>query len=210
MSATVMALTAQYQADFAAFANGNIAVVAGLAGAAAVMAVVRSVGADWAAARLLRANRADIAALAARHGDTDRVAFASRMLDRLAMVVPRLAISAPGADTAATRALADVRVGWNIMALQRQLHRLPEPARRSIAVMLEGIAAQYGHPARRPGRQALLRQIDRAIAAAAAAPAEHTGGLLRSVSGLRQALFPLAPPYQPRTAPEPPDLRAAA
>lgn len=211
MSATVLALSSSYQADFASYANSGLAIVVGLGGAAVVMGIVRSVGADVAAGRLIRANRADIAAAASRRGAADPVAFAALMLDRLAMVVPRLAASARGADTLAARALADVRVGWNVVKLQRELRGLPREAHLAVTTMLDGVAEHYRHrhtPA--AVRRVLLATIDHALAAVTSTPTAETRTMLLGISGIRQALFPLAPPYAPLPSPAPPAVREAA
>ena len=55
------------------------------------------------------------------------------MLDRPSLVVPRLAVSAEGADGATTSALADIRVGVNIIGLQRDAMQLPEQLRRAVS-----------------------------------------------------------------------------
>ena len=210
MSATVLALSSSYQADFAAYANSGLAIVVGLASAAVTMSIVRSVGAHWAAERLLRANRADIAAAAARRGATDRFAFAALMLDRLAMVVPRLAMSRHGTDFAAARALADVRVGWNVVNLQRELGALPRAAQTAVIALLDGVAEYYRRPRPGPARRVLLATIDHALAAVTAEPVAQPRTMLRGISGIRQALFPAAPPYDPMPAPPPPAVRQAA
>src|SRR5262249_5483362 len=56
VSAVLLALQGSYSADFAAFANGGIGYIVGLALAAITIRLIRSVGAEWAANRLLRAN----------------------------------------------------------------------------------------------------------------------------------------------------------
>ena len=91
VSATLLALQSSYSGDFAGYVNGGIAVVIGLGATAIIVRIVRSVSAEWTASRLLQRNRADIARAALRWDQASRIAFASLMVDRLSLVVPRVA-----------------------------------------------------------------------------------------------------------------------
>jgi hypothetical protein len=122
------------------------------------------------------------------------------MLDRLSLVVPRLAVSADGVDGAATPALADIRVGVNIIGLQRASAHLPEQLRRVIRTMLDGIAAHYRRRSLNQADAALLGTIDRAIAIAVQDPATMSRELLLQLGGIRRGLFPTAPPYSSETS----------
>jgi uncharacterized membrane protein YccC len=206
MSATLMTITASYAADFAAYVNGALAAIAGLAAAAIVLRLVRSVGAAFAARRLLRANRAEIAACASHAGARDRLGFASLMLDRLTEIVPRMAASAEGADGAARAALADIRVGINVVDLQRVTAALPGAG---LDAVLAGIAAHFRTPLGRPPDPILLADIDRAIGLSAAPDAPQGGAILLALVGIRRALFRDAPPFAPHPTPLP-ALRQAA
>ncbi len=55
LTATLLALQNGYAADFVSYADGGIAAMLGVAGAAVMTSLVRSVGAEWSARRLLRA-----------------------------------------------------------------------------------------------------------------------------------------------------------
>jgi Fusaric acid resistance protein family len=122
------------------------------------------------------------------------------MLDRLSLVVPRLAVSAEGADGAATSALADLRVGVNIIGLQHEAVDLTEQFRRAARTMLDAIAAHYRQRGLEQADAALLEVIDRAIATAALDPATMTRDLLLQLGGIRRGLFPNARPYTRETA----------
>ena len=208
IAATQLALSSSYSADFAAFTNGGIAAIVGLALAAIAIRLIRSVGAEWAAERLLRRNRRDIADAALSHGIASRTVFVALILDRLSLVVPRLAASAENADAAVVSALADLRVGLAIVELRRHRASLPPPAHASIDTMLKGLAAHYRQRISTPPAPELLDMIDRAIAAVTATSVAALPDLLRALAGLRRALFPEAPPYVPNPA-EPPSQQAA-
>lgn len=151
----------------------------------------------------MRRNRIEIANIAANRGPANLMVFAALMLDRLGLVVPRLAVSAEGADSAATSALADIRVGTNIIGLQQEAMDLPEQLRRAIRGMLDAIATHYRRRSLDQADAALLGVIDRAIAAVVQDPATMTRGLLLRLGGIRRGLFPNAPPYTRETAREP-------
>ena len=206
-----LALEGSYSADFADFANGGIASVVGISFAAVTIRLIRSVGAEWAAGRLLRANRRDIAEAAIQHGASSRNAFMLLVLDRLGLVVTRLAASAEKADAVVLSALADLRVGINIVELRRHRAPLPTAARAAVDTMLAGISAQYRQQVGQSANPRLLALIDAAIAAVTStASAEALPDLMRALVGLRRALFPQGPPYEPKPAEPAPPARQAA
>jgi uncharacterized membrane protein YccC len=202
VAATQLALSSSYNADFTSYANSAAAAIIGLGATAIIIRIVRSVSADWTAWRLLRRNRIDIANIAATRSSADLTTFVALMLDRLTLVVPRLAVSAAGADGAAVSALADLRAGVNILNLQRDVTTLPEQPRRAVRTMLEAIARHYRRRSLEESDPALLGMIDRAIAAVTEDPATPQRELLLRLGGIRRGLFPNAPPYAPETVRE--------
>jgi len=191
IAATQLALSSSYNADFTTYVNGSIAAIVGLAATAIIIRIFRSVSAEWTAWRLLRRNRVEVANIAASRSSTTLDVFATLMLDRLSLVVPRLALGAE----AATAALADVRVGVNIIELQHATAHLPEQLRRAVRTMLDAIATHYRRRNLDQADAALLRAIDRVIATAVQDPAMMSRELLLQLGGIRRGLFPNAPPY---------------
>ena len=202
IAATQLALSSGYSAEFAAYANGTAASIIGLGATAIIIGIVRSVSAEWTAGRLLRRNRVDIANIATNRSPARLTAFVALMLDRLSLVVPRLAVSAEGADGAAVSALADLRVGVNIINLQRDAAPLPERPRRAVRTMLDAIASHYRRRSLDGADAALLGMIDRTIAAVTQDPTTATRELLLRLGGIRRGLFPNAPPYASAAAPD--------
>ncbi len=200
IAATQLALSSSYSADFAAYASGSIAAILGLATAAVVTRIVRSVGADWTARRLLRANHIAIARAAEMHQPMGRLVFAGRLLDRLSLIVPRLASAARGADDAAFATLTDLRVGINVVDMQRDAAELAGEVRTALDQVLEAVANHYRHRAPEPPLPSLLEAIDRAILAVTGVPAALARPLLKQLAGMRLILFPAAPPYLPSGA----------
>lgn len=195
IAATQLALSSSYSADFASYANGSAAAIIGLGATAIIIGIFRSVSAEWTAWRLLRRNRIEVANIAANRSQANLDVFAALMLDRLSLVVPRLALGTNGTDDGATSALADIRVGVNLIGLQRDTARLPDQLRRAIRTMLDAIASHYNRRTLDQADPVLLGTIDGAIATAVQDPATVTRDLLLQLGGIRRGLFPNAPPY---------------
>jgi uncharacterized membrane protein YccC len=194
IAATQLALSGNYNADFAAYANSSAAAIVWLGATAIIIGVFRSVSAEWTARRLLRRNRIEIAKIAANNSPANLDVLAALMLDRLSLVIPRLALGAEGSDDGATSALADIRVGVNIIGLQRDAAHLPEQLRRAVHRMLDAIATHYRRRNLDQADAALLGTIDRTIASAVQDPATMSKELLLQLGGIRCGLFPRASP----------------
>ena len=198
---TLLAIQGTFSADFASFLEGGIAYVLAFAVCAAVTAVVRSVGAEWSARRLLRAGWSELAGLAT--GRASRAEFAARMLDRLGLLVPRLAAAGAGTDLAATDVLVDLRVGLGVLALREELPGLPAATRRAALAVRDGVGAHYASLAARRAPAAppdeLRRAIDDAIAVVIEARLADEARLVQVLVGLRRCLFAGAPDFLART-----------
>jgi uncharacterized membrane protein YccC len=190
---TSLALNNGYQGNFAGFMDSSLALVFGIVAALVVTRLIRSVGAAWSATRVLRAGWRDIAAVAEAKGPPDRAIMTGMMMDRLGLLMPRLAAVSQGADIAAADVLDDLRVGLNVIGLQRVFRALPPVAQRDTHSVLAGIAAYYrGNPLVNPPSD-LLAAIDKAICAMAPDMVAHREALMM-ISGLRSVLFGDAPP----------------
>jgi uncharacterized membrane protein YccC len=207
IGSTNLALENGYKADFADYLNATAALVAGLATALVVTKLIRSVGAAASARRLLRAGWRDIAAAASTHAPHDRAVLTGLMMDRLGLLMPRLAAVSPGADIAAADVLLDLRVGLNIIGLQHELPGLPATARAQAGIVLDCLAAHFrGNPLQTPPAK-LLPAIDAAIGAISFDPCHYKEALMM-LSGIRSVLFANAPPPCWPNAQEPMRLRA--
>jgi uncharacterized membrane protein YccC len=196
-----LALQPSYQADMATFLNSSIAVVLGGAVGVAVTRLMRAVGAQTAARRLVRAGWRDLADLAERNINPTRVEWASRMLDRVGLLLPRLSHAAPGdVELQTADALRDLRTGINVIDLQRATTALGKNGRALAADVLARVATHFRGlaggrgPMLEPG---LLADIDALIddmLAMRSASRQHRG--LAAVVGLRRNLYPDAQPYR--------------
>ncbi|WP_279360211.1 FUSC family protein [Methylobacterium indicum] len=190
----LLAIQDRYASEFGAYVNSALALVVGIVLAAVVTRLVRSVGAEHGARRLVAASRADLARAARRRGRGDRAAFAHLMLDRLGLLVPRLAAAGPDSDLSRIDTLGALRVGMNLVSLRRARHGLPPGAVAALDAALDAVALHYEGP-RGSASAPLLADIDAALAVidAGAAAAGRREALL-GLAGLRRALFPEAPP----------------
>ena len=194
---TNLALNNQYGGNFDHFANSGVALILGLTAALIITRLIRSVGAAWSSRRLLRAGWRDIAIAATVEGAHDRAHLTGIMLDRLGLLVPRLAAVSQGADLAAADVLSDLRVGLNAIGLQHELHHLTEPERRETIAVLQGVAAHYRGNPLQPADPSLLGRIDSLMLTVAAnldtTHERHHREALMLLVGLRSVLFRGAP-----------------
>jgi uncharacterized membrane protein YccC len=184
--------------DMVSFTNGMLAQLAGIGAAAVSTGLLRSVSAGWTARRLQRAGRDELVKM----GDATRApalgTVSARMLDRIALLTPRLAMAGPGQDLGAVDALADLRVGLNMAQLRNMQHGLE---RDGVALhpLMRSLADHFRQPPDLPAKAepALLDAIDALLRAVCA----RVGGRKRvhaaaALASLRRDLFPAAPSYQ--------------
>ncbi|BDC28532.1 p-hydroxybenzoic acid efflux pump subunit AaeB [Bordetella parapertussis] len=196
-----LALQDTHAADLVSFVDTIVAQIIGVAVAAIIAAVFRTVSAEWSARRIQAANWKELAALAGAGRAPARLDFTARMLDRIGLLQPRLALSKRRDDQLADDALQDLRVGKDIAELQRARRHLPmaDPAIQPVLRTLAGLFRK------RPGRLGgerpaeLLQTIDRALYSVSNTPVAHAARERAVVAlvGLRRAFFPEAAAYRP-------------
>jgi hypothetical protein len=141
--------------------------------------------------------------MAAAKNVPDRGIWISRMLDRVGLLVPRLALVERREELVGADPLNDLRVGLNVIDLQQARGVVGPIADRSLEKVLHDVARHFRRLS--VGRvtlpsERLVVEIDEAIAdVARASPSEERRNCLWSLAGLRRNLFPAAPPYVPRT-----------
>jgi uncharacterized membrane protein YccC len=195
-----MSLQTSYTADLAAIINSNSAFVLGGVAALIVTRLMRVIGTQASARRLLRAIYRDIADLAAGRAHPTREHWVSRMMDRVALLLYRQPRFEPQRRHEFADALRDLRLGVNMIETQTMAPGMSKPAQDALAVMFADLATHFRALAR--GREAqlggdLLQKIDIAISEVTACTAA-THACIAAVVGLRQTLYPDAPPYRPR------------
>ncbi|MDM0117460.1 FUSC family protein [Variovorax sp. J22R133] len=199
VSQTLLALQPALRADFESFTTVAVGTVTGGLIALLVTSLMHVVSPETSASRILRAGWRELAALAAGRASSVPDA-ASRMLDRVGMLIPRLARLAGNTEFQRADALNDLRLGVNTATLREVAQASGGgPVAPAIDALMGHLANHFGVQSRRghvpPGAEMLVA-LDNAIvqilALGGAAP--RLKGLV-AATGLRRGLFPDAPPF---------------
>ena len=205
ISQSLISLQPTVRADFNAFVTLSIASVMGTLIALVVTGLIRVVGAEWSSWRLLRAGWRELAGLADGTQPQTTAAWASRMLDRVGLLLPRLARVAGDERVRLADALRDLQLGVAVAELREVAISAGGVVRATIETALSSVAryvrvrARHGHVA---PDAALPAAVDHVVAQLLALDpgAQRTSGLA-AAAGLRRNLFPDAPAYtSPRDA----------
>ncbi|GGN42491.1 hypothetical protein GCM10011349_05610 [Novosphingobium indicum] len=186
-------------ANFATFLNSQIATLSAILFAGAMIRIIQTAGIDHAIARTLRAGWQDIAERSNRWAAPDVSAWVSRMLDRQALLAPRLAASGKLPGEPLYDVLRDLRTGLAISELRQLRRYIDPPAQAPVTEVLTGVGEYYRRmvphepPAEDPE---LLGRIDHALRSfgSAAQTAMRRQAVLPLVT-LRRSLFADAPPF---------------
>jgi uncharacterized membrane protein YccC len=190
-----LALQSSYDASFASFTNASVALFVGVALTAVTCGIARSLGADWIASRLLRSNWKTLAAVAERTSSTDRVAIASLMQHRLALLAARIAVVPAEAKRDAAN-LRQLRTALSIIHLRQA--RLSRRAMAATDGLLARLAGAFRTHAAGPLPDELVGRLDHTIASTLREPAsEDRNAALIGLAGIRAGLFPDTALYQP-------------
>ncbi|MBF5096314.1 FUSC family protein [Azospirillum sp. INR13] len=192
--------------DFASFLNSSAGQIVGIVTAMLVTRLCRSVGAAWSARRLLHVGWREIADLAGRRTVPAADGFESRMLDRVGLLSARLAQAGGSVDVDAIDAVRDLRVGLNVVELQRVRPVLGVAAGPVLDRLLRGVAAHFrALSAKRPdpAPAELLGSMDELLSAVGTAPrCPERDRAVVALASLRRSLFPDAAIGEPRPTDE--------
>jgi uncharacterized membrane protein YccC len=164
-----------------------------------MVGLLQSAGVETAIRRTLRAGWRDIAERSNLASPPDLRGWINRMLDRIAVLAPRLAMSDREPAVTIDRALRDLRTGIGIGELRQLRIDLPPddaPLAEVLGTVLSGVGEYYARldpdtPPRAP--VALREAIDRGLPqflASSDAMVRRTGAL--GLVTLRRMLFPSA------------------
>lgn len=136
-------LGAQYTGDFADTLNGSVALFVATGFGAASMALLQTVPADAAIDRLLRLSRRDVARRARSRGPAE-AGWTSLMVDRTALLLPRLALSTRSRADTLDEMVRHLRIGHAVAGLHRALgaasDAIDQQARQVLGKLAEGLA----------------------------------------------------------------------
>ncbi len=191
-------IASKYTSAFASFVNGAIAQLMGVAFAILMARLLQSAGIDQAIRRTLKAGWADIAERSNLMTPPDVRGWINRMLDRIALLAPRLALSGRSPGKPLYDALRDLRTGVAIGELRALRLTLPPERSAPLTDVLRDVGAYYRRlepEVEKPEDPALLAHIDTALHTIAADPdpGVRRAGALGLLS-LRRNLFPESDP----------------
>jgi uncharacterized membrane protein YccC len=191
-----LALQDNGSADMASFLDSMLAQVAGIAAAALITKLLRTVSAEWTARRLLQAGWRELARMGKGGPAPSLAEVSARMLDRIGLLTPRLAMAGPQQDLEAIDTLGDLRVGLNMTQLMQFQSGLGGSQAMTQSLLRQ--LSEYFEQRPAPATPALLRSLDdtmRAVCAEPASPQQKEA--IAALTGIRRGVFPAAPPYQP-------------
>jgi uncharacterized membrane protein YccC len=197
--AATLALEDTSNADMVSFLNATFSQLAGIWIAALVTRVFRTVGAGFTARRLLKAGWSELARIGSGGKAPSVTEFSTRMVDRIALLTPRLALAGAQQDLLAADALVDLRIGLNMAQLIEARNELGR-SQAALAPLLEQLSQHFEA---RPkvitaNEQRLLAALDNALRSVCAAPASNSRrDAVAALAGIRRDLFPQAAAYQP-------------
>jgi uncharacterized membrane protein YccC len=197
--AGTLALIDTNNADMVGFANSTLAEVFGIWLAALTTRLFRTVGAGFTARRLLKAGWSELA----RIGRGDKVPsvaeFSSRMVDRIALLTPRLQLAGKQQDLQAADALVDLRIGLNMTQLA-EARRVLGRSQAALAPLMEDLARHFEARPRvdTAADTHLLASLDNALRAVCDdVPTAAQRNAVAALAGIRRDLFLDAAAYAP-------------
>jgi len=194
--------------DIPTFLNSMVAQVFGYIAAAVITALIRTVGGDWMAQRMLRTARREVAQMAQASAREPLLNISARMVDRIGLLMPRLAIAhpTPEARALAVDGLRELRVGLYVAQLCG-LRQTLEQAGVTLQPLMQKLGGYFGSGSSSHGQApaALLERLDGTLRAVCAADAASGIAAARpqaaaALASMRRDLFPRAAAYQPEMA----------
>lgn len=193
-------LSSHYINEFPSFANGAIAQLVGVWFAIVMARLLVSAGAEGAIRRTIKAGWADIATRSTLTAPPDLQGWINRMLDRLALLAPRLAARGPDSGKPLYDTLRDLRTGFAIGELRQLRIDLAPDDGAPLTPLLQEVGAYYrtlDPDAPAPAGPGLLGHIDAVmdrLTTLSQGEARRTATL--ALVGLRRNLFPDAFDYR--------------
>lgn len=193
-------LSDRYVNAFASYANGTVAQLVGIWFAIIMAGLLQSAGVERAIRRTLRAGWSDMASRATLMSPPDLRGWINRMLDRIALLAPRLAATRADSGQPLYDALRDLRTGVAVGELRQLRIDLPADEAAPLTDVLTRVSAYYRglDPDAPAGPQGeLLHDIDEAIRDLSrhGSVAVRRQAILALVS-LRRNLFPQSAGYR--------------
>lgn len=203
-TASFLGLSGAYDADFTGFVNSNLAGIAGAFGALVWTWLTRPFGTGLALRRLVHSLWRDLVRHACGHHEAEHAALGARMLDRLSLLLPRLAASA---NDRITDGFSELRVGFSVLDLQGSAAALGpagQPLRRVLGAVAAHYRARLNQAPRPDAAQTLGLRIDHALSALAGQDNSQARQARHALAELRITLCPgRSTPPMPHHSPQP-------
>lgn len=200
-----------YVNHFPLFMNGAIAQILGVMFGILMTRLTRTAWSENAVRRTARATWRDIADLSRTTARPDKRDWTARMLDRLALLTPRLAATGDHSLRSLIDAVRELRTGLAVSELGALRAELPAEQGRPALLVLREVHRHYEALPGRPGlapSERMLRRLDAALRRLSAHPRRSVRrDAILALVGLRSNLFPDAPDYRPD---DQPDIRRTA
>ncbi len=196
--------------DFVAFFMGNMVAIIGVLMAFVVTLLIRVISLDVSIHRILKAGWRELSEHATGSIPKENVTWASVMLDRLGLLIPRIAMAQENEKLKIDKALNGLPIGFNMLDLRLAAKDMPVLTQNKINLMLKKLSRYFLSMTRhgyQPPRAELITDIDAIISdilqLESLAKADQNAlyaldtrlhGLIASV-GLRRNLFPKADAY---------------
>lgn len=188
-TASTVALSSTYSADFVSFMDGAIASVLGVLFAVVWSGLTHSLGASRKAQRIARMGWRDLAAISNGRMEVSVYRYAARGIDRLAQFVPRRA-ALSGTALEKLDMITELRVGTSLAILREQSHLMATPQARGLDSVFNGLAGWFnmkaGLKAGDVPSPAILSSIDDALCKF------DDERVLAALTNLRRSLYPQA------------------
>jgi uncharacterized membrane protein YccC len=197
--AGTLALMDTNTADMVSFVHSSLAQMAGIWMAALVTQVFRTVGAGFTARRLMKAGWNDLARIGSGEKVPSVTEFSARMVDRIALLTPRLQLAGAQQGLQAADALTDLRIGLNMTQLAEVRTDLG-PGQAALWPLMEHLSQHFEARPKvtHAGEARLLASLDNALrSVCACAESDSQRKAVAALTGIRRDLFPQAAPYEP-------------
>lgn len=191
-------------ATFAAFVNSQIAMLASIIFAGAMIRLIQTAGVEHATARTLKAGWQDLAERSNRWAAPEVTAWVSRMLDRHAVLAPRLAVLGKRSDEAAYDIMRDLHAGVAVGELRTLRREIDPELQEPVSEVLSAVSGYYSRlvPHETPVIDPdLLARIDGGLKCLAGAQGTVARAAAIPLVSLRRTMFADAPAFVGATKP---------
>lgn len=193
----LLAIQPSFAIDLPTLLNGFLAAALGVVAAWAGLSVMRIIPTERAVSRLLKAEWRELASLLRGSTIPGPRVWASRMMDRVGLLIPRLLSLRRDSDAEFGQILREPRLAIAAMELKRLSSRLDAGPRFAIDAAFTALADHFdrlGAGAKSEAPAAVLTRLDAAIAQILAVedPSARYAAAADALS-IRRTLFPTAP-----------------